>query len=416
MSSKITALALGCCLTLGGLTISLSPTAAYAQQKDAKALNIKVGTPLKAALDALKNKQYDTALAKVKEAEAEKKTAYEQFKINETLAAIYYGQKKYAELAGVYEKMLETPQFLGEQSPVNAKAVAQMYAAAQQRSLDNKVIEYSKRWLQDKPNDGDVLALLGQTYYSVKEYKACKDTMLTAISNIEKNGGKPAANALDMARSCSDSMGDATTAAQILEKLCRYYPEPKYWQPYIRSQSRGASDLASFHWSRLMNDVGVLKDHDDFSNYAQQAMLQYGSPSEGLRVVDEGFKKNILGADAKLKVRDQKLMDNAKAAAQAEKSGRAQLEAEADKDPTGEKNVAVGMSYFGDNQYDQAISELEKGLKKGGLKEPGNAKLTLGVAQLKKHQVDAARATFKSLTNDPQLGKVAAAWILRSYN
>jgi tetratricopeptide (TPR) repeat protein len=413
MSAKFSAMVVGACLALSSATVCVLPQIAYAQQKDNKALNPKVGTPLQAALAAAKNKQYDVALAKIKEAEAEKKSPYEGFKINETLAFIYGSQKDYGKLAATYEKMLETPQFLADQSAVNAKTIAQLYASLQQYP---KAIDYSKRWLQDKPSDAEVLSLLGQAYYSTKDYKSCKETMTSAIAGVEKNGAKPAEGWLQFARSCSDSLGDSATAAQSLEKLCRFYPKADYWYAYIRSMSRGSNDLASFHWSRLMSEVGVLKEADDYSNYAQQAMLVYGSPAEAQRVVEEGFKKQILGADAKTKVRHDILLAKTKEEAQKSKASWPQMATEAEQDPTGVKSAAMGMAYFGAEQYEQAIGFLDKAIKKGGLKEPAHVRLTLGVAHLQKGQRDAARSEFKAVAADPVLGKVASAWTLRSFN
>jgi tetratricopeptide (TPR) repeat protein len=413
MSAKFSAFVVGAYLALSGAMLCLAPLTASAQQKDAKALNPKVGTPLQAALAAGKNKQFDVALAKVKEAEAEKKTPYEGYKINETLAFIYGAQKDYPKLAATYEKMLETPQFLGEGSTINTKTLAQLYASINQYP---KAIEYSKRWLQDKPNDAEVLSLLGQSYYQTKDFKSCKETMNSAIAGVEKSGGKPAEGWLQFARSCSDSLGDSATAAQVLEKLCRFYPKPEVWQSYIRSMSRGSPDLPGFHWSRLSNEVGVLKDAEEYSNFAQQAMLVYGTPAEALRVVEEGFKKQVLGSDPKTKVRHQILLTKAKEAAQADKARWPQMATEAEQDPTGVKSEAMGLSYFGAEQWDQAISYLEKAVKKGGLKDTANVKLTLGIAQLKKGQRDAARTEFKAVSADPVLGKVASAWTIRSFN
>jgi uncharacterized protein HemY len=180
--------------------------------------------------------------------------------------------------------------------------------------------------------------------------------------------------------------------------------------------SRGSPDLPGFHWSRLSNEVGVLKDAEEYSNFAQQAMLVYGTPAEALRVVEEGFKKQVLGSDPKTKVRHQILLTKAKEAAQADKARWPQMATEAEQDPTGVKSEAMGLSYFGAEQWDQAISYLEKAVKKGGLKDTANVKLTLGIAQLKKGQRDAARTEFKAVSADPVLGKVASAWTIRSFN
>lgn len=376
----------------------------------------KIGKPLTAAMDAAKNKQLDTALAKVKEAEVvEKKTPFEQFKINETLAYIYTLQKKYAETAVTYEKILATPQFLTpEQAQAYPRTVIQMYAAAQQYP---KVIETAKPWLQSKPNDTDILTLLGQAYYSTKDHKLCYQTFSAAAAAAEKAGNKPNESWLDYVRTCAGAIDDDNAETQAYEKLARYYPKPDYWRPYLDRLSRGRhSDLAEFNWGRLKHDTGAMKNADEYTIFAQLAIVQYGAPGEAVKVLEDGFNKKILGVDKTSAARQQNTLVRAKEAAQADKTRMAQLSGAADQDATGQASVDLGTIHFGNGQYDQAITFLEKGIKKGGVKELANTKLILGIAQLRKGEKEAARATFKSVSSDQDLGKVAAAWMIRSYN
>ena len=413
MSARVSALVVSFSLAIG--FVGLLGTACAADKKEQPKVSEKVGKPLTAALDAAKNKQFDVALAKTKEAEAEKKTPFEQFKINETLAFIYGSQKKYTELATTYEKMLEAPQFLTpEQLQSYPKSIAQLYASTQQNA---KAIEYAKKLLQEKPNDTEMLAMLGQIYYNTKDNKGCLQTFSNAIAVAEKAGGKPAEAWLQFARTCANSVGDDNAETQAYEKLVRFYPKPDYWQAYLRRTSKeDRSSIASFNWLRLMGDTGALKQADDYMTYAQQAIAEFGVPCEAVRVLEDGFNKKVLGVDEKVKARHTNTLVKAKEAAQSDKARLSQLTSEAESDATGQKNVDAGMIYFGCGQYDQAIAQLDKGIKKGGAKEIANAKLALGIAQLRKGERDVARATFKSVASDQVLGKVAAAWTVRSYN
>lgn len=414
MSAKVSAIVMSVSLALGAVSTALVSMPVSAQQKD-RTVNPKVGAALQAALAAGKNKQYDAALAKVREAEAEKKTPFEQFKINETLAFIYGAQKKYGELAAIYEKQLEMSQFLTpEQSQTLPKLISQIYFSAQQYG---KSIDFAKRYLQARPNDNEMAAQIGQAYYHTKDFKGCRDSLNTVISNAEKAGSRPEEGWLNYAQYCASSIGDDAAVGQAYEKLTRYYPKPDYWQAYLKRVSRNErSDLATFHWFRLMDEVDALKSDDDYTTYAQQAMTDYGASGEAVRVLDKGFSKKVLGANEKKKMRQQNTLAKAKEVAAADKARLAQLTTEAEAAATGEKNEALGMAYFGAEQYDQAITHLEKAIKKGGLKEPAHVKLTLGIAQLRKGQRDAARTAFKSVSSDPVLGKVASAWTIRSFN
>ncbi|HYM35084.1 MAG TPA: tetratricopeptide repeat protein, partial [Steroidobacteraceae bacterium] len=363
---KVSALFTGVCIVFCG---TLLPQALFAQSKE-RTINLEMGPPLKAAVEAAKNRQFDVALAKLKEAEAKRKTAYEQFVVNQTLASIYGGQQKFAELAAIQEKLLETPQFMApEQAQGIVKSIAQSYSRTPQTA---KTIEYSKRWLQDRPNDTDILQTLGQTYYTAKDYKLCHQTFATAVSIAEKGGNKPAENWLRFSQTCAGDAGDDGAEAQAFEKLARYYPKPEYWQAYLRRMQRAdKADVAKFNWLRLMGETSSLKDAEDYMIYARLAITDYGVACEAVKVLDEGFSRKILGADQNAKARQQNTLNKAKEQVQADKARLAQLATDADKDTTGQTNFDLGMIYFGCGQYDQALSNLEKSLKKGGLKEPG---------------------------------------------
>ena len=77
---------------------------------------------------------------------------------------------------------------------------------------------------------------------------------------------------------------------------------------------------------------------------------------------------------------------------------------------TGDKNVAIGRAYLGYGQDDKAVDQLSKGLSKGSVKNEADARLTLGIAQLKAGHKDDALKTFKAVKGDPALERLASLW------
>lgn len=380
-------------------------------------LSEKVGKPLNAALEAIKKKQFDVASDRLKDAEAvAKKTPFEQFKINELMAYFYNAQQKYGEVAAAYEKMGETPQWLSPEQNANLnKSIAQAYYNAKQYA---KSAEFSKRWLKDHPNDVDIQSLLGQTYYLLKDFKPCRDAMNAAVAIAEKAGQEPKEIWLQVSQSCSIEMNDEAGVIAMYEKLVRYHPKPDHWERLLsRVAANEKSDRAMFQWYRLMYDVGAMKRPDQYKEYAQLAMSDFAMPGEAVRALDYGFSKQILGADAKDKERYERTLTKAKELSKTDKAQLPQLEKEAAASTAnGGVDVGLGLAYFSYEQYDQAIPALERGIKKGGLKNPDDAKIALGIAQYKKGQKEQARATFKSIPADSPLAKVSSMWVLRSYN
>jgi hypothetical protein len=108
------------------------------------------------------------------------------------------------------------------------------------------------------------------------------------------------------------------------------------------------------------------------------------------------------------------LLDSAKKAAQADQATLSKVEQDANSSSTGDKNVGVGLAYLGYEQYDKALDQLSKGVSKGSLRNEAEAKLLLGIAQVKNGKKDDAAKTFKQVKGDANLERVAELWALRA--
>jgi tetratricopeptide (TPR) repeat protein len=328
---------------------------------------------------------------------------------------MYISQQKFPEVAAIYEKQLETPQWLQpELAATLEKSVAQLYYNA--KSYD-KTIEFSQRWLAKNPDDTDMLALLSQTYYVQKDFPHCRDTANTAVSAAEKTGQQPKELWMQLAQTCAVQLDDQATINKSYEKLVRYYPKTDYWDRLISRVIRGErNERTMFHAFRVMSDVGTLKTADQYVEYAQLA-LDNALPGEAVRVIEKGYEQKVLGADPKEKERHDRLLAKAKQTAQTDKASLPALEKEAQSPKaTAGMEAGLGLAYFNYEQYDKAIPALESGLKKGGLKNAEDYKIALGISQLKSGKKEEARETFKTVPADSQLAKVADLWVLRTYN
>jgi tetratricopeptide (TPR) repeat protein len=177
----------------------------------------------------------------------------------------------------------------------------------------------------------------------------------------------------------------------------------------MRKETSG-NETNLFQTYRLMLDTDVLKDPSDYTEMAELALDQ-GSPGDAQSVLQKAQEKNVF-TDQRSKDRAQRLLESAKKRAAADQAGLPKLEKEADTAATGDKNLAVGRAYLGYAQYDKAADELSKGLTKGGVKNEADARLTLGIAQLKGGHKEDAMKTFKAVKGDPALERLANLWSL----
>jgi tetratricopeptide (TPR) repeat protein len=74
----------------------------------------------------------------------------------------------------------------------------------------------------------------------------------------------------------------------------------------------------------------------------------------------------------------------------------------------------LGLTLFSLQQYPAAIDALNGALKKGGLQNPADTQLLLGIVQLKAGNKDEALKAFHAIKGDPKYERLASLWSLHT--
>ncbi|HKR36775.1 MAG TPA: tetratricopeptide repeat protein [Steroidobacteraceae bacterium] len=414
--TRARSIALALTLAMGAVSTAglLSATTAQAADAPANKVTTKaVAEPLKKAQEAMKNKQWDTALSEIKKAQAsEKKTPFEAYQIDEFLGYVLIQQKKFSEAAPVFERMLNSGFLPPEQVDDRTKTVAQLYFQVKDYK---KSAEWAKKWLDKHPGQEEMSVLLGQSYYVMNDYKNAATTMGSVVNNAEKGGRTPQENWLQIVLSSQFKLDNKDGIADALKKLVRYYPKAEYWENLLDIYRRkDTGDRITLGYYRLMNDVGTLKQADDYVEMAQLA-IDAGVPGEAETIVEKGVQNGTLkSTDKTTQGRYDRLLAGAKKSVATDKPQLAQLAKEADKATSGQAYVGLGQAYLSYGMYDEAIEALKKGLAKGGATDADEAQISLGIAYLRKGQKDQARQAFKAVKAESKWHDLAELWEVRS--
>lgn len=372
-------------------------------------ISAKVGKPLKVAQEAIQKKQWDLALVKVNEADAVgSKTPYEQFQINEFKSYVLLQQRKYGEVAAIYEQNLKSPKMPPEQVNDRVKSLVQLNSAVRNYP---KVIEFGERWMKAGGKDVNIQVLVSQAYYLQKNYKNAASLMSATIKAAEQGGGKVEENWLQMLRSAQQNQGDVDGANATMEKLVRLYPKKDYWDFLLSSRMRQKnSDRVTLNLLRLAGQVGVLDTPEEYTELTEM-LLEAGLPGEALAVMEAGYKAKVFDTPDKTKAdRYTRRLNEARSLATKDQDALPVAERDAAKSPTGQGDVALGLAYSSFGQYQKAVEALTRGLKKGGVRDPDQAQMVLGIAQIKLgNETDALKA-FEQVKADPQMQDVARLW------
>jgi len=76
--------------------------------------------------------------------------------------------------------------------------------------------------------------------------------------------------------------------------------------------------------------------------------------------------------------------------------------------------VSLGLAYFSYEQYQKAIDAFNRGLTKGSVRNEAEARLLLGISQLKTGNKSDATKSFEQVKGNPTLERLASLWTLHA--
>jgi len=376
----------------------------------AQSVRPEVGKPLQQASELLRAGKAKEALAKAREADAVGgKTPAEQTMIDRMKGAAAQRAGDYAAAAQAFEAVF--PKLSGAEQAQVAESLAFTYS---QTKNWPKTTEWANKAQQLGANSPQLKQL--QTYLMAQngDYAGVAKEASAAVAAAEQAGRRPSEDDLlrlaDAYQRTKNTAGQAST----FEKLLAYYPKKEYWNDMlVRVQRKsGFSDRLALDVYRLQLATGNLTKTNDFMEMTQLA-LQAGNTAEAKKVVDKGFATNALGTGAEAerhkRLRDLALKQDADAKA---KWDADVVQANSDKD--GNALVQLGFAQVSAGQADQGLALMEKGIAKGGLKRPDDAKLHLGIAQLMAGKKAKAQQTLRSVTGSDGTADIARLWIIQS--
>jgi len=386
-----------------GSGLGLGPAPAHAQSE---AMRAEVGKPLQQAAELLKANRAKDALAKVREADAvPNRSPAEQLMIERMrgAAAARAGETQTAIKA--YESVLASGKAGGAEQGQIAATMAHLYA---QTKDWNRTREWAQKAKQQGASAADMDKLLAYVSSQTGDYAAIARDAQASIEAAEKAGRRPEENDLlalaDAQRRTNNAAGQTAT----LEKLVAHYPKKEYWAAVLgRIQGKpGFSGRLALDVDRLKREAKVLDKTEDYVELAQLA-LQEAQAAEAKAVLDDGFARGLLGKGAEAERQKRLLALATQRAADAPKA-LAEAEAEA-KD--GNALVRAGMGYSGLGQHDKAIALIQKGIARGDLRNPEDAKLHLGIAWLRAGNKAKAAEAFRSVKGTDGTADLARLWL-----
>lgn len=389
--------------------LSVAALPAVAQQK--QSVSKVVAKPLQAAQAAIKASKWSECISQLRQADsAAGKTPYDEFAVAELLGFCAIRVNDYGTAARSLEKGLESGFLPADQVSGRVRALSQVNY---QIKNYGKSIEFGNRAIKGGFADADMYTLVAQAYYIQGDYKTTRKFIEDWVGGQEDRGQAPREGALQLLLSSCVKLEDDNCTSRTLERLVARYPKDEYWQNLMRSLFRtGGTDKTMLNVYRLATEVNAMRRGDDYTEMAQLAIEQ-GMPGEAQAALEAAFEKKFF-TDARDVERNQRLLATAKQQSATDRGTLARQERDAAAAKTGEAELRVGQAYISYGQIPQGLAAVQRGIAKGGLKNPAEAQLVLGIAHLRAGNKAEAVKAFKAVKGDETLARLGNLWALRA--
>lgn len=372
------------------------------------ALRNKVYEKLAAAQEAAEAKDLNSAASilddMISAGGKNELNSYELANVYNLYAFIYYSREDYPNALKAYEEVVAQPD-IPLAMEINTKyTIAQLYFVQEQWQ---KGIDALLQWfaVTENPN-ANAYVLLSQGYYQTKDYDKALLNVEKAINMYKAADKLPKEQWYNLARFLYFEKNDVNNTVATLEELLKYYPKKEYWVQISHmygEQKKEGLQLAAMDTAYVQNML------DKGTEQVTMAYLYLNGevPYKAGKVMEKGLKNGSIDPTSK----NYEIAASAWRQAQELDKAIVDMEKAAAKSDDGELYARLGNIYLDRDMNAEAIVAINKGLSRGGVKRPDNARLVLGMAYFNEKKYDKAREAFKAAGRDERSAKYAEQWI-----
>ena len=319
--------------------------------------------------------------------------SYELANVYNLHAFLSYVNEDYAQSLRYYGQVIAQPDIPLAMEINTRFTVAQLYFVQEQwqQGIDALLTWFD---LNEKPNAG-AYVLLAQGYYQVKDYNLALKNVETAIGMHEGEGKLPKEQWYNLARFLYFDREDFDSALDVLNTLIIYYPKKQYWVQASHLYGEKKDEPTQLALMEAAYEQGFLDRSSELVTMSY-LYLNAETPYYAGAVMQKGFADELVEDKSK----NFELAGSAWAQAREVAKSIPMMEKAAAKSEEGELYVRLGNVYLDGDQFSKSANSIIKGLNKGGVKRPDQARLALGMAYFNLGDYDEARKAFSAAGKD----------------
>ena len=373
--------------------------------KQAQAVSKGVYDKIQAAQEKIDEEDYPGALRILDALDrSEKLSDYERTNVLNYVGYVKYSTDDIPGALKVYRRLLTIPGL----EPQLAKQTT--YTMAQLLTMEenyDEAIKLMDQWFALESNPGpQPYILYAQNLYQVNRYNEMIKPIETAMAVAEKRSLTVKEDWFVLLNFAYFQQEDYKKVRDIQKILLLSWPKKRYWI----SLAGAFTELGEEHNLLTSYDVahtqGMLEKESELVTMAQLYM-QNEVPYKAATLIDKEMASGRVAKNAK----NYRLLSQAWSLSMEDEKSIPALKEAARMSDEGELDLRLGNAYLNLGQYGECISAVQGGLRKGHIKSPDNAQISLGMCLYNQKKYRDAIKAFREAAKTKKSRRIAGQWI-----
>ena len=373
--------------------------------KQAQAVSKDVYEDIQKAQELVDGKDYNGALRLLNNLyNPDKLTEYEQANVLNYIGFVYYNMDDVKNALRTYERMLAIPTLEPQMAKQTTYTMVQLLTMDEQYS---KALTTLEKWFLLEPNPApEPFILKAQNLYQVQRYGEMVEPIETAM-RIANERDKPVKedwwNLLNFAYFQQENYRKVRDIQKI---LLQNWPKSRYWKSLAGAYTELGEDEKLIYAYDAAHTQGMLVKDTEFVTMAQ-LYLQAEVPYKAATLLQEKMDAGVVPKNEK----NYRLLSQAWQLSMEDKKAIPALKAAAALADDGELDLRLANSYLNIGEYGDCVTSANKAISKGGLKNPDNAQISLGMCLYNLRRYGDAKTAFRNAGKVPRSQRQANQWI-----
>jgi tetratricopeptide (TPR) repeat protein len=184
------------------------------------------------------------------------------------------------------------------------------------------------------------------------------------------------------------------------------WPKKRYWFSLAGAYTELGEENNLLTSYDAAHTQGMLESEAELVTMAQLYM-QHEVPYKAATLLDKEMKSGRVAKSAK----NYRLLSQAWSLSQEDARSIPALKEAAKLSDEGELNLRLGNAYLNLGQYGECVAAVQAGVRKGGIKSPDNAQISLGMCLYNQKKYGEAKKAFANASKTPRSKRVSKQWI-----